>query len=98
MHHVTAAGIPDLKTPTTGLYYTLDKYKLPHPHAIFEINYFKVNPKPFYSLAKDIFYGNFKPTTCHYFIKLLHMKGLLLRHYTQVIIHYKNMLRIYVIT
>lgn len=79
----TSAGIPDLKTPPKGLYYILDKYKLPHPHAIFEVNYFKKNPKPFFKLAKEIFYGDFKPTSCHYFIKLLHRKGLLLRHYTQ---------------
>lgn len=34
-------------------------------------------------MAKELYPGNFKPTPCHYFIKLLHDKGLLLRHYTQ---------------
>lgn len=27
--------------------------------------------------------GAFRPTPCHYFVRLLHEKGLLLRHYTQ---------------
>lgn len=51
--------------------------------AIFEIDFFKENPKPFYALAKELFPGSYKPTPAHYFIRLLHEKGLLLRHYTQ---------------
>lgn len=34
-------------------------------------------------LAKELYPGSFKPTVCHYFIRLLCEKGLLLRHYTQ---------------
>ncbi|CAB4069913.1 SIRT2 [Lepeophtheirus salmonis] len=35
-------------------------------------------------LAKDLLKSqNYSPTPCHYFIKLLESKGLLLRHYTQ---------------
>lgn len=41
------------------------------------------NPQPFFALAKELYPGKFKPTPCHYFVKLLHDKGLLLRHYTQ---------------
>ncbi|CAG8556961.1 18374_t:CDS:2 [Racocetra persica] len=37
----TAAGIPDFRTPGTGLYDNLAKYNLPRPEAIFEIGYFK---------------------------------------------------------
>lgn len=37
-----AAGIPDFRSPTTGLYANLEKYRLPYPEAIFEISYFKV--------------------------------------------------------
>lgn len=78
-----AAGIPDFRTPGTGLYSNLQKYKLPTPEAIFEINYFKANPKPFFTLAKELYPGQFDGTKCHYFIRLLHEKGLLLRNYTQ---------------
>ncbi|KAL4708272.1 hypothetical protein ACJJTC_016321 [Scirpophaga incertulas] len=79
----TAAGIPDFRSPETGLYHNLQKYNLPEPQAIFEINFFRQNPKPFFCLAKEMYPGNFKPTISHYFIRLLHEKGLLLRHYTQ---------------
>ncbi|XP_045452906.1 NAD-dependent protein deacetylase sirtuin-2-like [Melitaea cinxia] len=79
----TSAGIPDFRSPETGIYHNLQKYDLPEPQAIFEINFFKQNPKPFFTLAKELFPGKFKPTVSHYFIKLLHEKGLLLRHYTQ---------------
>lgn len=79
----TSAGIPDFRSPTTGLYHNLQKYDLPEPQAIFEINFFRQNPKPFFTLAKELFPGSFKPTISHYFIRLLHDKGLLLRHYTQ---------------
>ncbi|CAG4984650.1 unnamed protein product [Colias eurytheme] len=79
----TSAGIPDFRSPETGIYHNLQKYNLPEPQAIFEINFFRQNPKPFFTLAKELFPGNFKPTVSHYFIRLLHEKGLLLRHYTQ---------------
>jgi hypothetical protein len=29
----------------------VQKYNLPHPTAVFELNYFKSNPKPFYTLG-----------------------------------------------
>ena len=38
----TAAGIPDFRSPGTGLYDNLEKYDLPHPQAVFEIKFFKV--------------------------------------------------------
>lgn len=79
----TSAGIPDFRSPVSGLYHNLEKYNLPDPQAIFEIEFFRKNPQPFFTLAKELYPGSFKPTICHYFIKLLQMKGLLLRHYTQ---------------
>lgn len=78
-----SAGIPDFRTPGTGLYYNLQKYNLPYPEAIFDIEYFRLNPKPFYTLSKELYPGNFEPTKTHYFIKLLEEEGLLLRCYTQ---------------
>ncbi|KPJ01463.1 NAD-dependent deacetylase sirtuin-2 [Papilio xuthus] len=79
----TTAGIPDFRSPETGLYHNLQKYNLPEPQAIFDISFFRDNPKPFFTLAKELYPGSFKPTISHYFIRLLHEKGLLLRHYTQ---------------
>ncbi|XP_018324325.1 NAD-dependent protein deacetylase sirtuin-2 isoform X2 [Agrilus planipennis] len=79
----TSAGIPDFRSPGSGLYDNLQKYELPHPQAIFELDFFFDNPKPFFVLAKELYPGSFKPTPCHYFIRLLAEKGKLLRHYTQ---------------
>ncbi|TRY70718.1 hypothetical protein TCAL_05189 [Tigriopus californicus] len=79
----TSAGIPDFRSPETGLYNNLQKYDLPNPQAIFDIEYFEERPEPFFQLAKELYPGQFEPTPCHYFIKLLEQKGLLLRHYTQ---------------
>eukprot|EP00117_Sycon_ciliatum_P008245 scpid85443/ scgid2590/ NAD-dependent protein deacetylase sirtuin-2; Regulatory protein SIR2 homolog 2; SIR2-like protein 2 len=79
----TAAGIPDFRSPNTGLYDQLQKYNLSSPQEIFSIDFFRENPKPFYELAKELYPGKFIPTVSHYFIRLLSEKGLLLRSYTQ---------------
>ncbi|XP_068562651.1 NAD-dependent protein deacetylase sirtuin-2 [Cebidichthys violaceus] len=79
----TSAGIPDFRSPGTGLYANLQKYNLPYPEAIFQIDYFKKHPEPFFALAKELYPGQFKPTICHYFMKLLKDKGHLRRCYTQ---------------
>ena len=79
----TSAGIPDFRTPGSGLYDNLQKYNLPYPQAVFDIGYFAKNPKPFFTLAKELYPGSFNPTPSHYFVKLLEEKGLLLRHFTQ---------------
>jgi len=39
----TAAGIPDFRSPGTGLYDNLQKYDLPRPQAVFEIGFFRVS-------------------------------------------------------
>ncbi|KAL0047297.1 hypothetical protein WJX82_000149 [Trebouxia sp. C0006] len=85
-----SAGIPDFRTPGTGLYSNLQKFDLPYPEAVFEINYFKRNPAPFFMLAKELFPGTFQPTPAHFFMKLLHDKGLLLRCFTQNIDSLEN--------
>ncbi|XP_063306728.1 NAD-dependent protein deacetylase sirtuin-2 [Pelobates fuscus] len=79
----TSAGIPDFRSPGSGLYSNLQKYNLPYPEAIFQIGFFKENPEPFFALARELYPGQFKPTICHYFIRLLKEKGLLLRCYSQ---------------
>ncbi|KAM9439353.1 NAD-dependent protein deacetylase sirtuin-2 [Clarias gariepinus] len=79
----TSAGIPDFRSPGTGLYSNLQKYNLPYPEAIFQIDYFKKHPEPFFALARELYPGQFKPTVCHYFIRMLKDKGLLRRCYSQ---------------
>ncbi|XP_072495688.1 NAD-dependent protein deacetylase sirtuin-3, mitochondrial isoform X1 [Notamacropus eugenii] len=79
----TPSGIPDFRSPGSGLYSNLEQYDLPYPEAIFELDYFSHNPKPFFTLAKELYPGNYKPNLAHYFLRLLHDKGLLLRLYTQ---------------
>ncbi|KAJ7419903.1 NAD-dependent protein deacetylase sirtuin-3, mitochondrial [Pitangus sulphuratus] len=71
------------RSPGSGLYSNLEQYDIPYPEAIFELGYFFVNPKPFFTLAKELYPGNYRPNSAHYFLRLLHDKGLLLRLYTQ---------------
>ena len=78
-----AAGIPDFRTPGTGLYYNLQRFNLPRPESIFSIDYFQENPEPFFELAKETMPGKFKPTFAHYFPVILHRHNLLRRVYTQ---------------
>jgi len=78
-----SAGIPDFRSPGTGLYDNLQKYDLPTPESIFTIDYFSENPAPFYMLAKELYPGLFAPTPTHYFCRLLHEKGKLLRMFSQ---------------
>ncbi|VDN16474.1 unnamed protein product, partial [Dibothriocephalus latus] len=90
----TAAGIPDFRSPSTGIYDNLEEYNLPSPMAVFTLDYFNAShfchlsfanhdPKPFFEVARRLYRPYAKPTTAHYFIRLLHEKGLLRRHFTQ---------------
>lgn len=73
------------RTPGTGLYDNLQKFNIPYPEAIFEIEYLSRNPKPFFTLAKEIMpnVSKYKPNKIHYFLRLLQDKHLLHRLYTQ---------------
>ena len=79
----TAAGIPDFRSPGTGLYANLARLNLPHAEAVFDISYFRQNPDPFYVLARELYPGKFHPTVSHAFIALLAGKGLLRMLFTQ---------------
>jgi NAD-dependent histone deacetylase SIR2 len=79
----TSAGIPDFRSPETGLYANLARLDLPYAEAVFSIDYFRKNPNPFYVLAKELYPGQFYPTVAHAFIALLHEKGLLKMLFTQ---------------
>lgn len=81
-----SAGIPDFRSPGTGLYDQLSHYNLPFPEAIFELDFYKENPMPFVDLSKAIWPGQDagpKPTLSHTFLKLLENKNILKRIYTQ---------------
>lgn len=79
-----SAGIPDFRTPGSGLYDNLDKYNLPYPEAIFDVDFYRQNPMPFVTLAKEMWPGvKYRPTLTHCFFRLLDEKGILRRIYTQ---------------
>nr|XP_036214631.1 NAD-dependent histone deacetylase sirtuin-1 [Bactrocera oleae] len=79
-----SCGIPDFRS-SDGIYSRLAKDfpNLPDPQAMFDINYFSSDPRPFFKFAREIYPGQFKPSPCHRFIKLLEEKQKLLRNYTQ---------------
>jgi len=79
----TSAGIPDFRSPGTGLYANLARLKLPYPEAVFEIGFFRKNPIPFYTLARELMPGRFRPTITHSFVKVLADHGLLGMCFTQ---------------
>jgi NAD-dependent SIR2 family protein deacetylase len=78
-----SSGIPDFRTPGTGLYDNLKQYNLPRPEALFDINFFISNPKPFYTYSKNEEWSNYNPTPTHFFIKMLDDKGVLFYNLTQ---------------
>ena len=79
-----AAGIPDFRSPGTGLYDNLAKYELPKPTDVFDLEFFEGNPRPFFQLSRELFpVGRYLPTRTHHFLRLLCDKGLIGRIYTQ---------------
>uniref|UniRef100_A0A060T3A6 NAD-dependent protein deacetylase n=1 Tax=Blastobotrys adeninivorans TaxID=409370 RepID=A0A060T3A6_BLAAD len=79
----TAAGIPDFRSPETGLYANLARLKLPYPEAVFDLTYFRKRPEAFYTLADELYPGKFEPTKFHSFMKVVQDHGCLLRVFTQ---------------
>jgi len=79
-----AAGIPDFRSPDTGLYANLKAYDLPSPEAIFDIGYFQKKPEAFYKLAKDFLdMSKYKATYVHHFCKMLQDKNMVNYYLTQ---------------
>ncbi|KAK6603461.1 Sir2 family protein [Botrytis cinerea] len=79
----TSAGIPDFRSPETGIYANLAELNLPYAEAVFDIDFFRENPAPFYVLAKELYPGQFYPTVSHAFVALIEKKGLLRMLFTQ---------------
>jgi len=78
-----SAGIPDFRTPGTGLYSKVQKLGLPFPEAVFTLEYLKEKPEAFYTVAKELLSYKASPTIAHYFIKMMADDGTLLVNYTQ---------------
>eukprot|EP00931_Biecheleriopsis_adriatica_P006974 TRINITY_DN108315_c0_g1_i1.p1 TRINITY_DN108315_c0_g1~~TRINITY_DN108315_c0_g1_i1.p1 ORF type:complete len:356 (-),score=86.91 TRINITY_DN108315_c0_g1_i1:78-1145(-) len=79
----TSAGIPDFRTPGSGLYDNLQRFNLPKPQSMFDLEYFREYPAAFYELARELWPGTYNPTPAHHFLRLLSDKGVLLRCYSQ---------------
>lgn len=77
------AGIPDFRSKGTGLYSQLEKYNLPQPESVFDISFFKKNPKPFYVLSKAFLDDKVHYTVNHHFIAECHRQGMLMLNFTQ---------------
>ncbi|TPX31311.1 hypothetical protein SmJEL517_g05331 [Synchytrium microbalum] len=77
-----SAGIPDFRSEN-GIYSRLGEFGLDDPQQMFDIEFFRDEPRTFYSFAREIYPSNFKPTPSHMFIKVLEDQDKLLRNYTQ---------------
>ncbi|KAL7709906.1 silent information regulator 2 [Lotmaria passim] len=80
-----AAGIPDFRSPNTGIYANLGKYNLDDPTDAFSLTLLREKPQVFYSIAREmnLWPGHYHPTAVHYFVRLLQDHGRLLRCCTQ---------------
>lgn len=79
-----SAGIPDFRSPKTGLYTILKgKYDMDDPSEIFSLTTFLEKPEIFYDFAKEFNWDEYDPTPTHYFVSFLAHKGLLWKNFTQ---------------
>ena len=77
------SGIPDFRSPGTGIYDNIKKYGILKPDLLFNRSFIKKDPKPFFTLVKEFIDKEYEPTNAHYLSVLFKNKGLLMRHYTQ---------------
>lgn len=67
----TNSGIPDFRGEN-GLYsYVQKHYNLPYPEAIFELDFFREDPRVFYSFTGEMMTDEVQPTTTHHFLAWL---------------------------
>lgn len=86
----TNSGIPDFRSPEKGMYTSPAFRARFGPQGLsnlFSPEAIQRQPEDFFNVVKEVFGpavdGRYKPTPAHFFIKLLHDKGLLRRNYTQ---------------
>ncbi|OQS01272.1 hypothetical protein ACHHYP_01479 [Achlya hypogyna] len=79
-----SCGIPDFRSEN-GIYTIIQKMglDLPEPESLFDIDYFRTNPYPFFHFAMDFFKGSYLPSRTHKFLRELHDANKLLRVYSQ---------------
>ncbi|CAH0520489.1 unnamed protein product [Peronospora belbahrii] len=79
-----SCGIPDFRSKN-GIYAMARKMDamLPEPECLFQIDYFRDDPAPFFEVVRNAFANSPKPSPTHWFLKLLQDKKKLLRVYTQ---------------
>lgn len=78
-----AAGIPDFRTPGTGLYAKVKQLGLPYPEAIFSLDYLRDRPEAFFKMANGFLTYKAKPVKAHYFIRKFQDEGKLFYNFTQ---------------
>jgi NAD-dependent deacetylase sirtuin 1 len=83
-----SSGIPDFRSKTIGLYTSSEVEEVMSnaggsPEELFDIDFFRDNPEPFYQLAHKISPGLHRPSITHFFIVMLAKKKKLLRNFTQ---------------
>ena len=62
------SGIPDFRSPGTGLYDNFKNYGVPSPELLFNRAFTKNNPKPFFNLVKQFIEIKFEPSNAHYLL------------------------------
>eukprot|EP01052_Picozoa_sp_SAG31_P011392 SAG31_NODE_643_length_13291_cov_6.294042_1_plen_442_part_00 len=81
-----SAGIPDFRSPD-GLYALLGQQRpelKKDPASVFYMGRFKKDPETTNAVLRAMVPdGSFRPTPAHYFVEMLHERGLLQRLYTQ---------------
>ncbi|KAL8007004.1 putative Zinc finger, ZZ-type, Zinc finger, PHD-type, Sirtuin family, Zinc finger, FYVE/PHD-type [Plasmopara halstedii] len=79
-----SCGIPDFRSKD-GIYAMARNMDvvLPEPECLFQIDYFRDDPAPFFEVVRNAFASSPKPSPTHWFLRLLQDKKKLLRVYTQ---------------
>lgn len=79
-----SCGIPDFRSKD-GIYNMARHMDvvLPEPECLFQIEYFRQDPSPFFQIVRNAFANSPVPSPTHRFLKLLEDKKKLLRVYTQ---------------
>lgn len=79
-----SCGIPDFRSKD-GIYAMIEHMDthFPEPECLFQIEYFRQDPSPFFQLVRNVFAHSPAPSKTHHFLKMLQDKKKLLRLYSQ---------------
>ncbi|KAF0726568.1 hypothetical protein Ae201684_015193 [Aphanomyces euteiches] len=80
-----SCGIPDFRSKN-GIYAMVREMDLdlPDPESLFDMDFFRANPKPFFKFATNFFQGKtYEPSLTHRFLRMLQERKQLLRVYSQ---------------